>query len=49
LNLSEAERKGMSADDAIKEIIEKADLVSEVREMKHPYNRGVKGRKGIEY
>lgn len=30
-------------------IIEKADLVSEVREVKHPYNRGIKGRKGIEY
>jgi cob(I)alamin adenosyltransferase len=30
-------------------IMEKADLVSEVREVKHPYNRGVKSRKGIEY
>jgi len=30
-------------------IVEKADLVSEVREVKHPYSRGVKGRKGIEY
>jgi cob(I)alamin adenosyltransferase len=30
-------------------VIEKADLVSEVREMKHPYSRGVKSRKGIEY
>lgn len=34
---------------ATKGIIEKADLVSEVREVKHPYNRGVKSRKGIEY
>ena len=30
-------------------IIEKADLVSEVREVKHPYSRGIKSRKGIEY
>jgi cob(I)alamin adenosyltransferase len=30
-------------------IIEKADLVSEIREVKHPYGRGVKSRKGIEY
>ncbi len=30
-------------------IIEMADLVSEIREVKHPYGRGVKSRKGIEY
>jgi cob(I)alamin adenosyltransferase len=30
-------------------IIEKADLVSEVREVKHPYTQGIKSRKGIEY
>jgi cob(I)alamin adenosyltransferase len=30
-------------------IIEKADLVSEIREVKHPYSRGIKSRKGIEY
>ena len=30
-------------------IIEKADLVSEIREVKHPYSHGVKSRKGIEY
>ena len=30
-------------------IIEKADLVSEVREVKHPYSQGTKSRKGIEY
>jgi cob(I)alamin adenosyltransferase len=30
-------------------IIEMADLVSEIREVKHPYSRGVKSRKGIEY
>ncbi len=30
-------------------IAEKADLVSEVREVKHPYSRRVESRKGIEY
>jgi cob(I)alamin adenosyltransferase len=30
-------------------IMEKADLVSEVREVKHPYSKGIKSRKGIEY
>lgn len=30
-------------------IIGKADLVSEVREVKHPYNQGIRAREGIEY
>jgi cob(I)alamin adenosyltransferase len=30
-------------------MIEKADLVSEVKEVKHPYSQGVKSRKGVEY
>jgi cob(I)alamin adenosyltransferase len=30
-------------------IMEKADLVSEVKEVKHPYSQGVKSREGIEY
>jgi cob(I)alamin adenosyltransferase len=30
-------------------IIEKADLVSELREVKHPYSQGIKNREGIEY
>ena len=30
-------------------IIEKADLVSEVKEVKHPFSQGVKSREGIEY
>jgi cob(I)alamin adenosyltransferase len=34
---------------ATQRMIEKADLVSEVREVKHPYNQGVKSRQGIEY
>jgi LAO/AO transport system kinase len=31
------------------EIIEIADLVTEMREIKHPYSKGVKARRGIEY
>jgi cob(I)alamin adenosyltransferase len=34
---------------ATEKVIEKADLVSEVKEVKHPYNQGVESRKGIEY
>ncbi|MCK4474965.1 cob(I)yrinic acid a,c-diamide adenosyltransferase, partial [Candidatus Bathyarchaeota archaeon] len=31
------------------EIIETADLVTEMREVKHPFNKGYQARKGIEY
>jgi cob(I)alamin adenosyltransferase len=31
------------------EIIEIADLVTEMREIKHPFNKGYQARKGIEY
>lgn len=34
---------------APKEIIQAADLVTEMREVKHPYSKGVQPRKGIEY
>ncbi len=34
---------------ATKRIIEKADLVSEIKKIKHPYDSGLKGRKGVEY
>ena len=34
---------------ATKKIIEKADLVSEIKKTKHPYDLGIQGRKGIEY
>ena len=30
-------------------IIERADLVTEMVKVKHPYDRGIKARKGIEY
>jgi len=31
------------------ELVERADLVTEMREVKHPYAQGVPARKGIEY
>jgi cob(I)alamin adenosyltransferase len=31
------------------EIVELADMVSEIREIKHHYNAGIKDRAGIEY
>jgi cob(I)alamin adenosyltransferase len=34
---------------APQEIIENADLVTEMKEIKHPFRKGVKPRKGIEY
>jgi len=35
--------------DASPEILELADLVTEMREIKHPYKQGAKARKGIEF
>jgi cob(I)alamin adenosyltransferase len=35
--------------DAPEEIIELADTVTEMRKVKHAYDHGIKGRKGIEY
>jgi len=35
--------------DASLKIIDRADLVSEVKNVKHPYEKGVQRRKGIEY
>ncbi len=34
---------------ASKELIKLADLVTEMKLVKHPYNRNIKARKGIEY
>ncbi|MCI0499017.1 MAG: cob(I)yrinic acid a,c-diamide adenosyltransferase [Planctomycetales bacterium] len=34
---------------ASQELIDMADLVSEIRLIKHPYDKGIEARKGIEY
>lgn len=34
---------------APKEVVDEADLVTEMREVKHPYQNGVKARQGIEF
>ena len=35
--------------DAVPELIERADLVTEMRDIKHPYDKGIKGKRGLEY
>lgn len=35
--------------DARQEIIDRANLVTEMREIKHPYKQGIKAQKGIEF
>lgn len=34
---------------ATEKLIDRADLVSEIKKVKHPYDKRVKRRKGIEY
>ena len=34
---------------ATKKVLEAADLVTEMKEVKHPYRSGIKIRRGIEY
>ncbi len=35
--------------DAPQELIDRADLVTEMRAIKHPYDKGVQGKRGMEY
>lgn len=35
--------------DVREEIVDKADLVTEMREIKHPYKQGIKAQKGVEF
>lgn len=39
----------LTGNHAIQEIIELADLVTEMREIKHPYKKGIKAMKGIDF
>ncbi len=35
--------------DATERIVERADLVTEMREIKHPFQKGIKAQKGVEF
>lgn len=48
-NRSEGLEVIMTGRNAPKELIELADYVSEIRPVKHPFDRGIPARKGIEY
>ena len=39
----------LTGNHAVPEIIELADLVTEMREIKHPYQKGIKAKKGIDF
>ena len=39
----------MTGRDACDSLIERADLVTEMKEIKHPYQKGIKAQKGIEF
>jgi cob(I)alamin adenosyltransferase len=39
----------MTGNYAPKEVLEIADLVTEMKEIKHPYHRGIKAKKGVDY
>lgn len=47
--LSEKSTVMITGRNASQELIEIADLVSEVMEIKHPYNKGIQAQKGIEF
>ncbi|MEQ1643986.1 MAG: cob(I)yrinic acid a,c-diamide adenosyltransferase [Pyrinomonadaceae bacterium] len=40
---------GRNVDDALAKLIDKADLVTEMREIKHPFNAGIYAQQGIEF
>ena len=35
--------------DAHEQVIEKADLVTEMREIKHPYQKGILAQQGVDF
>lgn len=39
----------MTGRDPAKELLDRADYVSEIRKVKHPFDHGISARKGIEY
>ena len=39
----------LTGNHAAKEVIELADLVTEMKEIKHPFKSGIKAKKGIDF
>ena len=39
----------LTGNHAAKEVIEIADLVTEMKEIKHPFKSGIKAKKGIDF
>jgi cob(I)alamin adenosyltransferase len=39
----------LTGNHACEEIISLADLVTEMREIKHPYKKGIRAKKGIDF
>lgn len=48
-NKSKVEHIILTGRDCPKEFIDQADLVTEMKEIKHPFSKGIKGAKGVEY
>jgi len=46
---SKVEHIILTGRDAPQEFIDRADLVTEMNDVKHPYDQGVKARRGLEY
>ena len=46
---SKLEHLILTGRDAPQEFIDRADLVTEMHDIKHPYEKGVKGKRGLEY
>ena len=49
LSTNKVENLILTGRDAPTEFLEKADLITEMREIKHPYQQGTKGKRGLEY
>ena len=46
---SKLEHLILTGRDAPQEFIDRADLVTEMKDVKHPYEKGIKGKRGLEY
>ncbi len=46
---SKLENLILTGRDAPREFIDRADLVTEMRDVKHPYEKGIKAKRGLEY